>query len=1181
MNRVNLLSTDQSSSEVKMTITGLSTPSGSTRTKAAKGLFSHFMFLSSLLLIALLTSGKVMAQEPTTYTVTLEGSNISITEGTTVSMDNRVLTLVPAAGFKLPAVEAITVSKTGGAEITKGTASDNDKWSYADGVITLGSEVELTNGITITASGVKLKDIATLKSLTYQIGASGAENVTGFSQDATAGTFTVALAEYTSENITVTGVVTDDSNAQVSDPVTVTAAVAVTDGVTITVTPEDQSTPAEYVVKFTMPQDKLNAITVPEALTSLTLENRMTEEKVLAYLGENYATFAITTVGEQSDLTLAVVWTLKEGTSFSATPGGTNAFTWSVAKALEDANLDQNSKELTGDVTITNAAASDKTVISSLTYTIGKEGQPTAVTADLTGTGAQTYAVELPYGTATDASITVNIACDDNATAKLSEKEAATEFSIQLSAGKASLALVITAEDGSTTRNVTINFTIAEELVTAVSGVPANYTLSEAVADEKAAIALLDAMDMKNITLTANSKAPLKLKWEYSGGSFQKGSGQSNNFTWTVVKEDGSQIAANQGVTATGTTAVTNYTVSTEAGISALTYQVAGGSIETIASVKEDPATNDVTVAYGTKSITVSITPTDAKATVSLTDKPEDHGTLIEGVTSYETPVVAEFKFTITAEDGSTAKNFIIKLTIDKEKITEVTVPDTYKLPEAVKDEAGALVLLAKMEGVVIKTNGTTPMKLSWTYDKNLNNSNAYAAAGGKTNLFSWSAVRDGEGDALEAATGVTIQGTMTVTNFMEPVTGDKSNEDVKITTDNPVDKIGDGQTPTTVKSVDIAEGVTADQLTINKASIGKLDLKGSVDEVVLKEATIPEVVLAKEKTTTLTLQSGNKIDKITNAGTLVLQNAETTSAVAALSMAIETRATVVNKGAVGTVVNNGVFTDKTATIVTVDGATDLTITSQPASTSTTGSKATLSVTATTENGNLSYQWQKSTSAGWEAISSSTKASLEINKTANGSTQYRCEVKSTNSTKVTTLYTPAVTVRFYTESTPGEPSNPSTPTYTVSFDKVAGATFSKGEKTTVDAGDSFSFKITLDKDYDQSKPIVTVDGKAITADADGSYTIKNIQTDIKIVVSGIVKNTATGIEDTVEDAARAWTVGSTSYIHVPETSDVYVVSGTGALQQQLRGVSGDYNMQLRAGFYIVRIGEVLQKVIIR
>lgn len=1174
MKRVNLLSTDQPSSGSKMATTGLSTPSGSTRTKAAKGLFSHFMFLSSLLLITLLTSGKVMAQEPTTYTVTLEGSNISITEGTTVSMDNRVLTLVPAAGFKLPAVEAITVSKTGGAEITKGTASDNDKWSYADGVITLGSEVELTNGITITASGVKLKDIATLKSLTYQIGASGAENVTGFSQDPTAGTFTVELAEYTNKDITVTGVVTDDSYAQVSGPITVSAADAVAKGVTITVTPEDQSTPAEYVVKFTMPQDKLNAITVPEALTSLTLENRMTEEKVLAYLGENYATFAITTVGEQSDLTLAVVWTLKEGTSFSATPGGTNAFTWSVAKALEDANLDQNSKELTGDVTITNAAASDKTVISSLTYTIGKEGQPTAVTADLTGTGAQTYAVELPYGTATDASITVNIACDDNATAKLSEKEAATEFSIQLSAGKASLALVITAEDGSTTRNVTINFTIAEELVTAVTGVPEAYTLPKVVADENAAIALLEKME--GITLTANSGIALKLNWEYSGGSFNNASGEVNNFNWTVVKEDGSAITAADGVIATGTTAVTNYTVGTDASISALTYQVAGGSKKAISPVKVAPETNDVTVAYGTKSITVAITPTDAKATVSLTDLPNEHGTLTEGVTSFETPVLEAFKFTITAEDGQTAKNFIIKFIVADEKVTVVTVPTEYKLPEVVADQTAAIALLEKMEGVVIQTNGDTPMKLSWTYDNSDNGSKDYTNVGGKTNVFSW-AVKTADDKDLEAEPGVVLTGKTTVTN-LSVITGEQ--KEVTIDAMNPVDVIGDGNTKTAIEEVTV--GVASDQLTIDNATVSTaLTLNESIGEIVLNKAKITEVVLAESKETKITLQSGNKIDKITNAGTLVLQDAGIAPAVAALSMAIETRATVANKGAVGTVVNNGVFTDKTATIVTVDGATDLTITSQPASTSTTGSKATLSVTATTENGNLSYQWQKSTSAGWEAISSSTKASLEINKTANGSTQYRCEVKSTNSTKVTTLYTPAVTVRFYTESTPGEPSNPSTPTYTVSLDKVTGATFSKGEKTTVDAGDSFSFKITLDKDYDQSKPVVTVDGKAITADADGSYTIKNIQTDIKIVVSGIVKNTATGIEDTVEDAARAWTVGSTLYIHVPETSDVYVVSGTGALQQQLRGVSGDYNMQLRAGFYIVRIGDVSQKVIIR
>lgn len=46
MERVNLLSTDRSSSEVKVTTTGHSTPSGNTRTKATQALISHFMSLA-------------------------------------------------------------------------------------------------------------------------------------------------------------------------------------------------------------------------------------------------------------------------------------------------------------------------------------------------------------------------------------------------------------------------------------------------------------------------------------------------------------------------------------------------------------------------------------------------------------------------------------------------------------------------------------------------------------------------------------------------------------------------------------------------------------------------------------------------------------------------------------------------------------------------------------------------------------------------------------------------------------------------------------------------------------------------------------------------------------------------------------------------------------------------------
>ncbi len=1172
MKRANLLLTDQSSSGSKMATTGLSTPSGSTRTKAAKGLFSHFMFLASLLLISLLTSGKVLATE---YTVTLadaENCGLSVSPGTTDGNTKEfTLTVTDGTNTKLPdELESVVIGTNEGLTANDGTSG----YTYSNGTLTIGSGVTIDGNIVIIASAKPKSNDASLKSLTYSIASMSITDQAIELQSETY-TYTVELNQFVANAtaISLTPTVTATGLANVTANLGVASYSGLTGDATITVTAENGTT-QDYTITFTS-KDKLKTV---ETITVAQLTERYADaSSVITALGASNENATVTS--EKSTVTtLPVTWSYSEadnGSSlYNAAVEATNNFRWTLNDLGELLNPDNVA--VTGTVSVQNTAASDKTVISSLTYKIGEEGQSTAVTGDLSGIGDQTYAVELPYGTAAGASITVNIACNDNATAKLAGEEAATEFPLTLSESKASLALIITAENGSTTRNVTINFTTAKELVTVVAGVPKTYTLPKVVADENAAIALLDAMDMKTITLTANSGAPLKLKWAYSGDEFNKASGQSNNFTWTVVKEDGSEIAADQEVTVTGTTAVTNYTVSAEAGISTLTYQVAGGSIETIAPVKEASETNDVTVAYGTKSITVSITPTDSKATVSLTEQPNEHGTLVEGVTSYETPVLEAFKFTITAEDGTTAKNFIIKFIVDKEKITAVTVPATYKLTEAAKDEAAAIALLADMDGVVIKTNGVIPTKLSWTYEKSKNNSKDYSSEGGKTNVFSWSAVRDGEGDALEAATGVTIQGTTTVTNFMPAVTGDQSTTDVQITNDNPVDKIGDGQTTTTVKSVEIAAGVTTEQLTISKAEIKeKLDLKGSVGEIVLNETMIPEITLATGKTTTLTLQSGNEITKITNEGTLVLQDA----AIAPRTLAIETRAALANKGAVGTVVNNGVFTDKTATIVTVEGNADLTITTLPKDQSTTGKSITLNVVAETTNGAITYKWQKYTTQWIET--NGTDASLKIDKTQDGSIKYRCEVKSTKNAATTTLYTPAVTVTFRTEGTPSEPSNPSTPTYTVSLDKVAGATFSKGETTTVDEGDNFSFKITLDKDYDQSKPVVTVDGKAITADADGNYTIKNIQKDIKIIVSGIVKNTATGIEENVADAARAWTVGSTLYIHVPETSDVYIISGTGALQQQLRGVSGDYNMQLRAGFYIVRIGNVSQKVIIR
>ena len=1080
MNRVNLLSTDQSSSEVKMTTTGFSTTSGSTRTKAAKGLFSHFMFLASLLLITLLTSGKALAQ--TSYNVTLadaEGCGLTVSPNTTDGSETKFTLTAKEAGTHKAPTEGVTVDMVG---------TDPVEFTYEEGAITITSGI--TGDITITAVAETKSTDATLSDLTY----SGAEGP-AITLEGGKFAYTVELTEFVADetDITVTPTVTATDLATAS-PVTVTYTGTETVA-TITVTAENTDVTQNYTITFKS-KDKLATITPIEVAQ---LGARYEDAGgVITALQTSNANATVTST-RATVTQLPITWSFdaadNDGHDYNSVGGVTNNFRWTLNDLRGLVNPDP-AVEITGTVEVANVDANTSTDLSTFTYTV-PSGGATPVGENL---NEAEYNIELSYETALDAEITVNVASTDYATAKVGQEAPATVFKVKLGEGTGALTLTITSEDGEQERTVTLNFTVGAK--------PA----------------------------------------------------------------------------------------STDASISKLSYQIEDGEVVDINAPKEaNDGTNDVIVPFNTTLVKVSVTPKDKEATVALTEEesPSSVNDLpteeVVTPTTFDVPITGAttvFKFTITAEDGVTKKNFSITFTVEDEKITEVTVPATYKLPEVAADIEAVKLLLAKMEGVTIKTNGgNTDLKLEWSYDAadNDNESHtegAFNAAGGATNVFTWTIQ-----SALDVIDdGVEKTGKTTVTN-LSVITG-TGTEEVTISLNSPVDKIGDGGTTTTeIKTVTVAAGTNAEQLTIDNATVSTaLTLNESIGEIILNKATIKDITLATSKETTLTLQSGNQIEKITNAGTLTLQNAEATPAVATQSMALGTRAALANNGAVGTVENNGVFTDKTATIVIVGGDADLSITSQPTSKSTTGNEVTLSVGTTSVKGDLSYQWQMYSANSWSNISSNgTEKDLKITKSANGTIQYRCEVKSTKKgepAKTTTLYTQAASVQFYT-STPDEPSNPSTPTYTVSLDKVTGATFSKGEKTTVDAGDSFSFKITLDKDYDQSKPIVTVDGKAITADADGSYTIKNIQTDIKIVVSGIVKNTATGIEDTVEDAARAWTVGSTLYIHVPETSDVYVVSGTGALQQQLRGVSGDYNMQLRAGFYIVRIGDVSQKVIIR
>ena len=73
----------------------------------------------------------------------------------------------------------------------------------------------------------------------------------------------------------------------------------------------------------------------------------------------------------------------------------------------------------------------------------------------------------------------------------------------------------------------------------------------------------------------------------------------------------------------------------------------------------------------------------------------------------------------------------------------------------------------------------------------------------------------------------------------------------------------------------------------------------------------------------------------------------------------------------------------------------------------------------------------------------------------------------------------------------------------------------------------------MDADYDQSVPVVTVNGNALTPDASGKYTIVDISANLTVAITGIVRNTTTGIEQ-VENATLIRAESGALLIRTPE-----------------------------------------------
>lgn len=149
------------------------------------------------------------------------------------------------------------------------------------------------------------------------------------------------------------------------------------------------------------------------------------------------------------------------------------------------------------------------------------------------------------------------------------------------------------------------------------------------------------------------------------------------------------------------------------------------------------------------------------------------------------------------------------------------------------------------------------------------------------------------------------------------------------------------------------------------------------------------------------------------------------------------------------------------------------------------------------------------------------------------------------------------------------------PTINLTLPAIEGATTTPAAGTyEIEEGEGFSFVIVLDEDYDQSKPIVKVNGKVLEPDADGVYQLTRLSDDVTITIEGIVKNEEdpTSISGAEDNVTKVW--ASHGYLHIQsyEAGTAYIISTNGKLHKILTLPEGETVTAMPQGVYIVRIG---------
>ena len=149
--------------------------------------------------------------------------------------------------------------------------------------------------------------------------------------------------------------------------------------------------------------------------------------------------------------------------------------------------------------------------------------------------------------------------------------------------------------------------------------------------------------------------------------------------------------------------------------------------------------------------------------------------------------------------------------------------------------------------------------------------------------------------------------------------------------------------------------------------------------------------------------------------------------------------------------------------------------------------------------------------------------------------------------------------------------------HNVTLPLLTGATTTPSEGISkIEEGERFRFTLTLDEEYNESKPVVSVGDKTLEPDADMNYVTDRVTADMVIKITGIVKNTATANEK-ITIGSKVYVAGGVLYIQPEAPVKVSVFNMQGRLIKSAM-ISGDTQMQLPQGIYVVRLNDQSYKV---